>query len=61
MEKINYHEMSNVDIKLRIETLKNLFESKKNELIRISEEMSKIEKEYLEAQHEIEIRKNLYL
>ena len=34
---------------------------KKNELIKICEEMNNIEKEYLEAKHELEIRKNIYL
>ena len=57
----NYKDMSNAEIKLRIETLTNLFESKKNKIVEICEEMEKIEKEYLEAKHEIDIRKNIYL
>lgn len=61
MEKIKYNELSNTEIKLRIEVLENSFENKKNELIKICEEMSNIEKEYLEAKHELEIRKNIYL
>ena len=61
MKKINYNELSNTEIKLRIEVLENSFESKKNELIKICEEMNNIEKEYLEAKHELEIRKNIYL
>lgn len=60
-DKIIYQEMSNSDIKLRIETLKNLFESKKNKIIKLCEEMNDIEKEYFEAQHEMDVRKNLYL
>lgn len=59
--KIKYQELSNIDIKIRIETLKNLFENKKNSLIKICEEMKNIEKEYLEAMHEMETRKNLFL
>ena len=61
MKKIKYNELSNTEIKLRIEVLKNSFENKKNELIKICEEMNNIEKEYLEAKHELEIRKNIYL
>jgi hypothetical protein len=61
MKKIKYNELSNTEIKLRIEVLENSFESKKNELIKICEEMNNIEKEYLEAKHELEIRKNIYL
>lgn len=61
MEKYKYQEMSNAEIKVRIEALKNLFESKKNKIINLCKEMDDIEKEYLEAQHEINIRKNLYI
>lgn len=61
MEKIKYNELSNAEIKLRIESLKNEFESKKSELVKICEKMESIEREYLEAQHEMEIRKNLYI
>lgn len=61
MEKIKYNELSNSEIKLRIETLENEFESKKKDLVKLCEEMDKIEKEYLEAKHELEIRKNIYL
>lgn len=61
MKKIKYNELSNTEIKLRIEVLENSFKSKKNELIKICEEMNNIEKEYLEAKHELEIRKNIYL
>ena len=61
MKKIKYNELSNTEIKLRIEVLENSFESKKNELIKICEEMNNIEKEYLEAKLELEIRKNIYL
>ena len=59
--KTNYTELSNSELKLQIETLKNIFESKKNELKRICEEMAEVEKEYLKATHELDVRKNLYL
>ena len=37
------------------------FENKKAELIKLCEEMDRVEKDYLRAKHELEIRKNLYL
>ena len=61
MEKRNYKEMSNSELKLQIESLRNIFESKKNMLKNICEEMGKVEKEYLNATHELKIRKNILL
>lgn len=61
MSKVNYKEMSNSEIKLRIEVLKNEFESKKIKLRKVCEEMDEIEKEYLDANNELNIRKNIYL
>lgn len=61
MEKIDYKELSNSEIKMRIESLKNEFEAKKIKLREICEEMDKIEKEYLLANNELSIRKNIYL
>ena len=61
MEKIDYSSMSNSELKLQMESLRNIFESKKNMLRNICEEMGEIEKEYLKVTHELEIRRNLYL
>jgi hypothetical protein len=61
MKKINYSEMSNSEIKMRIENLKNEFEAKKIKLREICEDMDKIEKEYISANNELSIRKNIYL
>ena len=61
MKKRNYKEMSNSELKLQIESLRNIFESKKNMLKNICEEMGKVEKEYLNATHELKIRKNILL
>lgn len=61
MNKINYSEMSNSEIKMRIENLKNEFEAKKIKLREICEDMDKIEKEYISANNELSIRKNIYL
>ena len=60
MEKIDYSSMSNSELKLQMESLRNIFESKKNMLRNICEEMGEIEKEYLKVTHELEIRKNVY-
>ena len=57
--KMNYSEMSNSELQLQIETLRNMFESKKNTLKNICEEMGDIEKEYFKVLHELNIRKNL--
>ena len=61
MEKRNYKEMSNSELKLQIESLRNIFESKKNMLKNICEEMGEVEKEYLNASQELKIRKNILL
>ena len=61
MEKRNYKEMSNSELKLQIESLRNIFESKKNMLKNICEEVGEVEKEYLNATHELKIRKNILL
>ena len=59
MEKRNYKEMSNSELKLQIESLRNIFESKKNMLKNICEEMGEVEKEYLNATNELKIRKKI--
>ena len=61
MEKRDCTNMSNTELKLYIESLRNIFESRKNEIKRICEEMGNVEKEYLKANRELEIRKNIYL
>ena len=59
--KNNFNEMSNAELKLCIEVLENKFNSLKTKLISIGEEMEAIEKEYLKAKQELEIRKNLFI
>lgn len=61
MENIKYNELSNAELRLRMETLTHDFENKKAELIKLCEEMDKVEKDYLRAKHELEIRKNIYM
>ena len=61
MENIKYNELSNAELRLRMETLTHAFENKKAELIKLCEEMDRVEKDYLRAKHELEIRKNIYM
>lgn len=61
MENIKYNELSNAELRLRMETLTHNFENKKAELIKLCEEMDRVEKDYLRAKHELEIRKNIYM
>lgn len=61
MMKMNYSEMSNSELRLQIEKLRNMFENKRNTLKNICEEMNDIEKEYFKVVHELNIRKNLYI
>lgn len=58
MEK--YSEMSNSELKLVIEQLTQEFENKKIKLIQFCEEMNEIEKKYLKAKNELNMRKNLF-
>jgi hypothetical protein len=61
MIKENFKEMSNSEIKLYIENLRNEFEGKKLKLKEICDEMDEIEREYLNVTKELEIRRNLYI
>ena len=61
MEKKDCASMSNSELKIYIETLRNEFESKKAELAKICETMGDIENEYLSATHELEIRNSKIL
>jgi hypothetical protein len=58
MEK--YSEMSNIELKMCMEKYYQEFESKKTHLIQLCDEMDSLEKKYLKAKNELEIRKNLF-
>lgn len=53
--------MSNSELKLYLETLENEFNAKKNELIRLSEEIEKIKTKYNNVNNELCSRNNLFL
>lgn len=53
--------MSNAEIKLSMERLTNNFEMKKNKLVELCKEMEEIEREFLSAKKELELRKNIFI
>lgn len=55
----NFSKMSNAEIKLHLKKLENEFESKKKEIVTKCDEMKKIEDEYLMAENELNLRKNI--
>lgn len=61
MNNNDFQKMSNAELKLCMEKLENEYEFKKTQLINLCEDMNKIEKEYLNAKNELNIRKNLYI
>lgn len=56
----NYTDMSNSEIKICIERLRNEFESRKIKLKEICKEMDTIERDYINATHELEMRRKIY-
>ena len=59
-EKKDAKELSNSELKIYLKTHEDSFEAKKIELRAICEEMDAIEKEYLDAKHQLEIRRNIF-
>jgi len=59
MEKKDYSNMSNSEIRLALETLKNEYEAKKSKVVSICKEMEELENEYTKAEQELKIRKNI--
>lgn len=59
-EKKDAKELSNSELKIYLKALEDSFEGKKIELRAICEEMDAIEKEYLGAKHQLEIRRNIF-
>ncbi len=61
MAKENFQEMSNSEIRICLETLKNKFEAKKNEIVSLCQELEEIEKEYKNGEQELNNRKNILI
>ena len=53
--------MSNAELKLEVEKLTNEFEAKKRLLVNVCEEMEAIERKFLSAKKELEMRRNINL
>jgi peptidoglycan hydrolase CwlO-like protein len=60
MDRTDYSNMTNTELKLCAETTLNEFSSKKAELVKICEEIEKIQKKYNEIETEINLRKNIF-
>jgi hypothetical protein len=61
MERNDYCNMSNSELKLLLVTLENEYEAKHNEILRISDELNEIKKKYNNINNELNSRKNLFL
>lgn len=57
---MEYKDMSNAELKLAMDKLTNNFEHKKNELVELCKEMENLEREFLTAKKELELRKNIF-
>lgn len=60
MDRTDYNNMSNTELKLCIETLENEFEAKKSKLVKLCEEIEDIQTKYNDAKREINSRKNVF-
>lgn len=60
MDRTDYNNMSNTELKLCIETISNEFEAKKSELVKLCEELMEIQNRYNDADREINSRKNVF-
>jgi len=60
MNRTDYNNMSNMELKLCIETLQNEFEAKKAEIVKICEELEEIQRKYNDVNNEINLRQNIF-
>lgn len=60
MDRTDYNNMTNTELKLCAETTLNEFESKKAELIVLCKEIEQIQKKYNAIENEINLRKNIF-
>lgn len=60
MDRTDYNNMSNTELKLCIETLQNEFDVKKNEIVKLCSELENIQRKYNEINAEINLRKNIF-
>ena len=60
MDRTDYNNMTNTELKLCIETIQNEFEAKKQEMIKLCEDMKNIQNRYNAVNAEINIRKIVF-
>lgn len=60
MDRTDYNNMTNTELKLCAETVLNEFYAKKAELIELCKEIEKIQKKYNDIETEISLRKNIF-
>ena len=59
MEKINYKEMSNSELKLEQKKLTDKYEVTKTKIIELYKELEELDKEYIKIEGEIKLRKSI--
>ena len=60
MDRTDYNNMTNTELKLCAETTLNEFFAKKAELVELCKEIEKIQKKYNDIEIEISLRKNIF-
>lgn len=60
MDRTDYNNMTNSELKLAMETLQNEFDIKKSEMLKLCEEIEQIQKKYNAINGEINLRKNIF-
>jgi len=60
MDRTDYNNMTNTELKLCAETTLNEFFAKKAELVELCKEIEKIQKKYNDIETEISLRKNIF-
>lgn len=60
MDRTDYNNMSNTELKLCAETVLNEFYAKKAELIELCKEIEDIQNKYNAIENEINLRKNIF-
>lgn len=60
MDRTDYNNMTNTELKLCAETILNEFEAKKAELIELCKKIEDIQNRYNAVENEINLRKNIF-
>jgi len=60
MDRTDYNNMTNTELKLCAETVLNEFYAKKAELVELCKDIEKIQKKYNAIENEINLRKNIF-